>query len=330
MRDQLFVGGMRRFLIAVLVAATLAAGLPVVLATPAGASGGTAAKLVFTTEPAFTTSPGAPRAAFDTQPVVTVEDTGGNTVSNTDDIKLTLTDGSGNAISNSGSALGCTQATVTASGGVATFAGCDITTGGTYTLTATDTTETGLTAAVSSTLEVSGPAQLAFTGNSTYPTTETAGATWAADPTVTVEDYQGNPVSTSGATVLLGLVNTGTNKSNGAVLTCDQTNTGVTSVTAQSGVATFSGCTIDKAGTYELVAFDSTDVIRTPAGAAFTVGANSPTKLAFTGEPTGAPAGDAFTGQPTVTVEDAFGNPTTSAVPVTLAIKANTGSSGHT
>lgn len=322
-------GGPRRILVAVLVAGTVAAGLPLLMATPASASGSTAASLVFTTEPGYTTSPGAPGATLDSQPVVTVEDSGGQAVSgNTDDIKLTLTDGSGNPVSNSGAALDCTNDTVAASDGVATFGGCDITTGGTYTLTATDTSDSSLTAVASSTLDVSGPAQLAFTGDSTYPTTETAGVTWSGDPTVTVEDYLGNPVTGSSATVLLGLVDTGADKSNGAVLTCDQTTKGVTQATASSGVATFTGCTIDQAGTYQLVAFDSTDVIRTPAGPSFTVNANSATKLAFTGQPTGAPAGDAFTRQPSVTVEDAFGNPTTSTASITLGIESGTDSSG--
>lgn len=328
MLGRLAHGGFRRISVAVLVSGTLAATLPMLVSSPAGATSGTAAKIVFTTEPAFTTSPGAPNAVFDTQPVVTVEDSGGATVSNTDHIKLTLTDGSGNPVANSGAALSCTSTDVAASGGVATFAGCKITTGGEFTLSATDTTTTGLPVVVSSTLDVSGPAQLAFTGDSTYPTTETAGSAWSGDPTVTVEDYQGNPISGSSATVLLGLVTTGVHKANGAVLTCTQTSQGITQVTAQSGVATFSGCTIDKAGTYQLVAFDSSDVIRTPAGAAFTVDANSASKLAFTGEPTGAPAGDAFTGQPSVTVEDTFGNATTSTATVTLAIKSGTGSSG--
>ena len=86
---------------------------------------------------------------FATQPVVTVEDANGNTVT-TDTGTVTLAINSYPAGTSGGSAqgtLGCTTNTVTAVAGVATFAGCQITgkaAAGTYTLSAT---AAGLTAA---------------------------------------------------------------------------------------------------------------------------------------------------------------------------------------
>jgi hypothetical protein len=91
------------------------------------------AQLVFTTQPGGATA----GLAFSTQPVVTIEDTDGNTVTtDTSTVSLAITSGTGT----SGAVLsGCT-ATTTA--GVASFSGCKIdTTGTSYTLTATDSSD---------------------------------------------------------------------------------------------------------------------------------------------------------------------------------------------
>ena len=91
---------------------------------------GAAAKLAVTTQPSASTG----GVAFGTQPAVTVQDAGGNTVtSDTSSVLLTLT-------VPGAATLACTAGnTKAAVAGVATFIGCKIDLANTYTLTATDT-----------------------------------------------------------------------------------------------------------------------------------------------------------------------------------------------
>jgi hypothetical protein len=93
---------------------------------------GPAAKLAFTQQPAS----GSAGIAFTTQPKVAVVDAGGNTVTtDSSSVTLAITSGTGT----SGAALTCTTNPVSASSGVATFAGCKIDIGGAgYQLHATD------------------------------------------------------------------------------------------------------------------------------------------------------------------------------------------------
>jgi hypothetical protein len=96
-------------------------------------------------------------------------------------------------------------------------------------------------------------------------------------------------------------------------------------VAASSGIATFSGCSVDKAANgYTLSATDGSLTSATSATFNITVGAAA--KLAFTQQPNGAQAGIAFGTQPKVAVEDAGGNiVTTDSSTVTLAIGTNPG-----
>ena len=121
-------------------------GTPTLTAAATGLTSGTQvetmtlipAKLVFTTQPVGGVTEGT---NFATQPVVTVEDANGNTVT-TDTGTVALSINSYSAGTSGGSAqgtLGCTANTVNAVAGVATFAGCQITgtrAAGTYTLSA--------------------------------------------------------------------------------------------------------------------------------------------------------------------------------------------------
>jgi hypothetical protein len=105
---------------------------------------GPAARLAFTTQPGG----GANGAAFTTQPTVSVEDSSGNVVTgNTSAVTLAIASQPG-----SGATLSCTANPVTASAGVAAFAGCKITgKAGSYTLKATDGS---LTSPTSSTFRI--------------------------------------------------------------------------------------------------------------------------------------------------------------------------------
>ncbi|MBI2917725.1 MAG: hypothetical protein HYY01_06990 [Chloroflexi bacterium] len=270
---------------------------------------GPATKLGFTTEPALATA----GASFLTQPVIAVQDAGGNTVTSaTDSIQLAITSGSGT----SGSVLGGT-ATMSAASGVATFSGLSIDLAGTaYTLTATSGT---LATAVSSTFNASGAATILVV--TTPPASATAGAAFGTQPVVQVQDGSGNRVTASSASITLSITSsTGTS---GAALS------GTVTVAATNGQATFSGLSIDLAGTGYTLTAASTGLTSGVSGA-FNVGAGAG-QLAFTVQPSGSVAGAAFTTQPVVTVQDNAARTVTSFTgTVTLAITSGTGVSGAT
>ncbi|MBI4900405.1 MAG: S26 family signal peptidase [Actinobacteria bacterium] len=191
---------------------------------------GAATKLAFTTNPSAATG----GSVFATQPVVTVQDAGANTVTTSAaSISLTIT-------TPNGATLSCTSNPKTALSGVAAFAGCKIDKAATYTLTATGT---GLTSAVSGslTITVGAAAKLAFTTN---PSGATGGTVFATQPVVTVQDAGANTVTSSSAPISLTITTP-----NGATLSCTSN-----PKTALSGVAAFAGCKIDKAGSYTLTA----------------------------------------------------------------------------
>ena len=201
--------------------------------------------------------------------------------------------------------------------GTTVFSGCSIGVPGTgYTLTASDPTD-GLGAVTSGPFNITNgvPAQLVF---QTEPGGGTGGTPWisANQPTVAIEDSQGHVVTSDQSTVTLAM---GNNPGNGTLSGCS-------SATAVNGVATFTGCTIDKAGTgYTLTATDAADSLNVPvASTAFNITVGPPSQLAFTTQPGNAVAGDKFGTPPAVAVEDVGGNvvPTASNT-VTLAIGTN-------
>ena len=91
-------------------------------------------------------------------------------------------------------------------------------------------------------MTVRAAAKLAFT---TAPSpTATSDTGWARQPVVTIQDAAGNTVTTDTSPVTLTLTTP-----DGATLTCATNPT-----TAVAGIARFTGCAIDKAGTYTLTA----------------------------------------------------------------------------
>src|SRR5450755_4112047 len=275
------------------------------------------------TQLGFTTSPGAFTTgnALTPQPVVTAEDAGGNPATNSLSSSITLAIGTQPG---TGATLACTGSTTkTATGGVATFAGCKITvaTAGAFTLNATSP---GLLPGSSATFTVAGAAsKLVFT---TSPSNSAGGVTFATQPTVTVEDSLGNVVTADTSTVTLAIAS---QPGSGASLIC---NPNTNKQTVASGVATFVGCKVSLGsgtpGTYSLGATDGSLLPATSS--TFTV-AGPPTHLVFTQQPGGSTGGVAFGTQPIVTVEDAGGNAvTTDTSPVNLAIAAGTGTAGAT
>ncbi|HXE44094.1 MAG TPA: hypothetical protein VN635_02745 [Conexibacter sp.] len=147
----------------------------------------------------------------------------------------------------------------------------------------------------------------------------TGGTAFPTQPAVTAEDAAGNAVLSYAGTVGLSILRGG---AGGATLAgC--------SGALRNGVTTFSGCTIDKAGSaYYLHASDGTLGGDSPS---FDVAVGAVAQLVFTTPPSGATGGSAFTTQPIVTAQDAGGNPVTGyAGTVALSIASGTGTSGAT
>ena len=193
----------------------------------------TATQLVVTTPPASVTA----NAPFGL--TVTAEDGSGNVdTTYTGPVTLALSGGT------SGAVLGGTV-TGTAVNGVATFTGLTINTAGTgYTLTASSGT---LTAATIPGINVAAPVTATQLVVTTPPASVTANAPFGL--TVTAEDGSGNIATTYTGPVTLAL----SGGTSGAVLG------GTVTVTAVNGVATFSGLTINTAGTgYTLTASSGT------------------------------------------------------------------------
>jgi hypothetical protein len=166
---------------------------------------------------------------------------------------------------------------------------------------------TGSTVAIT----VGPAAKLAFTQQ---PGGGAATLAWTSQPTVTVQDAGGNTIVGSTASITLVI---GTNPNSG-VLTC-ATNPN----SAVGGVATFTGCRIEKAASgYTLVA--SSGVLTSATSVSFTISVGSPTTVAFAQQPGGADANVALSVQPIVTVQDAGGNTvTSSSASIALAIETN-------
>ncbi len=268
-------------------------------------SAGTAAKVAFTTQ----TTGGTYATAWSIQPVVTVQDALGNTVTgNTSSVTLAIGTNPGSGT------LSCTTNPVTAVAGVATFAGCKIDNVGTgYTLVATDGS---LTSATSSTFDINAgaPAKLAFT---TQTTGGTGGTPWSIQPVVTVQDALGNTVTSDTSSVTLTI---STNPGSGTLSCTDNP------VTAVAGVATFTDCNIDKVGTgYRIRATDGSLTSATSSTFNITVGA--PAQLAFTTQPRNTRTTSTFS--PRVAIQDAGGNTVTgNTSDVTIAITDGTPADG--
>ncbi|MHA3703392.1 RHS repeat-associated core domain-containing protein [Jatrophihabitans sp. YIM 134969] len=180
---------------------------------------------------AFTTSPGGGTGgtAWSTQPTVTVQDAGGNTVATaTPTIDLAVVDGTGSG------ALTCTATSLPAVRGVARFAGCAIDrTASAYRVRAS---AGGRTVTSEPFAVAAGPvAALVFSGQ---PGGSTAGTAAAAQPAVTAVDAGGNPVAAPGPVTLALTAGTGA----GGTLACAANPLGA------APTAAFSNCRVSGAG----------------------------------------------------------------------------------
>ncbi len=262
-------------------------------------SPGDSAQLVYGTAPAAATA-GTALTAF----TVKVEDKFGNVVTGNSS-SVTIGIGTGTT----GAAVTGT-ATVAASSGVATFSAFKLRTAGNYTLKATDSALTPATSApIAITADVA--AKLAI---SAPPASVVAGA--AIPPvTVSVEDQFNNVVVGDTSSVTIAIADS--TGADGATLS------GTLTAAAVKGVATFTGMSLDLAGSgdtaYQL---DATDASLTHStSSAFAVTAGAAAKLVFKKNPSDAHAGASNSPAVTVMVEDKFGNlVTTDASKITLSV----------
>ena len=164
----------------------------------------------------------------------------------------------------------------------------------------------------SNTVTIAPPAKLAFT---VQPTNVAAGSSVTPAVVVSVEDAQGNVVTTATNQITMAI---GTNPSSGTL-------GGTAQVTAVNGVATFSNLSINNAGTGYTLTASATGLTSATSSAFNVVGAA--TKLAFTVQPSNVAAGASITAAVAVSVEDALGNVVTTGAAatsqITIAIGTN-------
>ena len=169
----------------------------------------------------------------------------------------------------------------------------------------------GLLAFVPPTTAAADPAPATHLAFQTSPGPSTAATALAPEPVVVFQDSSNNTVAATGSVTLTITPSTG---ATGAALT------GCPAVAAVGGVATFAGCTIDKAATgYQLTA---TSGALTGTSATFTVHVGAISAVKFIDQPPSGRAGALFA--PTVGVYDNGGNlvPSNSAA---VALTALTG-----
>jgi len=259
--------------------------------------------------------------AFPTQPVVLAQDTYDNGVSATN-VALSITPSTGT----SGATLYCPSTTsntlATSSTGTAIFTDCAIDKAGTaYQLRATAGSLLPLDSS-SFNVAVGPPAIVSFSqqpGGSS-----TGGIAFATQPTVLVTDAGGNPVSTTNVALTI-TPSTGTT---GAMLTCPSATLNALA-TNGSGLAAFTDCAIDKAGTGYQLRATAGSVHQDSNSLDVTIGAAA--KLVFTTEPSSAATqGIQFTQQPVLSVEDAGGNVVTTDGSTVVTLDRTGGDSSAT
>src|SRR5438132_264726 len=288
-----------------------ATGLTPATSSPVDIIGGPATKLAFTVNPRTTTA----GRVFTPAVQLSAQDAAGNLVPGfTGSVTVGISAGAGTP----GATLAGTT-TVTAVGGIATFATLSVATPGTgYTLAAQ---APGLASVTSGSFTISEvPTALVF---SVQPGSTVAGAAFNPPVQVTALDAGGKPVLGFTGTVTVAI--TAGSGASGAVLA------GTTTLAAIGGAATFSGAAslhINRVGTgYTLTA--TATGLSAATSAPFDITLGPAAKLSFTLNPRSTTAGSTLTPGVQVSVLDGGGNLVPSfAGTITLAIAPGTGTSG--
>ncbi len=272
---------------------------------PTPQQSGPAAKLVFTAQPGAAVA----GAVFSIEPVVAVEDVGGNIVTGYMGlVVLTITKGTG---ASEARLFGATAKGLV--NGVVRFKDLSIDKAESgYTLSATSG---NLAPAVSAPFSVA-PGPAAMVSFTRQPQGATAGSPFAVQPVVAVEDSQGNIVPNFTGPVTL------------VVMYGRAALSGTATVKAVNGVATFTGVSMNKAGSkYALLA--TGDGLVPDTSSLFEIVPGPATKLVFAVQPDEAIAGSEFNVQPVVEVEDVYDNIVTSSKAlVNVGITPNSGTPG--
>jgi len=235
---------------------------------------GAPSKLALTTQAAGA----APKVPFTTQPVVAVQDTGGDTVA-TSTFDVTVSTLSVGTLSG--------LLKVTTRDGVATFSGLTWDRVGTISLTFSGTgvtavTQAGLVVAVGS------PTKLKVT---TEAAGAVAGAAFTTQPVVELQDLGGSTVTSSTLPVTIASSGSGTLS-------------GTTTVNAVAGVATFAGVGYSVGGVTISLTFSASGLTAaTQSGLAVALPPPVGAKLVLTTPASGAKAGEVFATQPVLTIK---------------------------
>ena len=280
------------------------AGAQTAVATAAGLGGspvtftatatvGSAGRLVVTQQPSASATSGV---AFAQQPRVQMQDVNGNNV--------TI---SGRAITAELIGPAATlqgNTTVSTTNGVATFTNLAIVgPAGSYTINFTGADLVGVTSSPVQ-ITVGSPAKLAFT---TEPSDVAAGAAITPAIQVTVQDAQGQRVTTATNPVTLSLSTNPGGATLGGVLTTNAVN----------GVATFSNVTLNRAGSGYVLRAASTGLTGATSTAFDVTSGGASTLTAANTVPATSTVGSTVSPAPSVKVTDAGGNPV-SGVTVTF------------
>ncbi|MBK7785828.1 MAG: Ig-like domain repeat protein [Gemmatimonadetes bacterium] len=277
-----------------------ATGLAGVTASPLTLAAGPAAQLVLQTQPATTAQSGV---ALTTQPVVQLQDGGGNPVAQAG---VTVTA----SIASGGGSLGGTVQVATDAQGIATFT--DLALSGTAGSRTLGFAASGLSGATSNAIALGAgaPASLAITAGNNQ--TATAGSPVAIDPQVQVTDLSGNPVA--GVSVTFTVTGGG----------------GTAAAVAQTDASGFAAVTWTLGGTAGANSLDASAAL---SGGTSTVSftatglAGSAGRLAMVTQPSAsAQSGVVFAQQPVIQLQDLNGNNvTTSGVAITTQSSGSLG-----
>jgi len=285
-------------------------------------SPGPAVRLVFTTQPVGAIA----GSAFNTQPVVAVEDAEGNIVTSyLGLIVLTVTAGTGASKARlfGGTKVGLVNGMVEFRDLCINKAGVD------YTLTASNGNLIPATSAPFTILP-GAPAKLGFT---TQPSSGEAGSLLTPNPEVTVQDFYGNMVTSyEGSVTVKAIVAyeeyTDPNQPQPSVQTFPVPLSGTTTVRVVNGVARFTDISSNFAMPgYSFIAVS--DSLESATSTSFTISPAAPASLLISVQPEGAKAGTPFETQPKVAIVDTYGNVVTSSrASITLSIAPDSGTAG--
>lgn len=260
-------------------------------------TGGAPTSLVFATQPGG----GATGVVWAQQPVVNLMDTYGNVAASSATVLLTLETGSGTlagAVSRN------------ANSGVVNYSGLSMATIGSKTIRATSIVPAGTITVVSNSFAITpgAPAKLAF---SVQPGGGSIGVAWSQQPVVQVLDAQDNVIPTATDSVTLTLIQGSGNLN------------GTSTVSASSGLATFSGLSIDQAGNDKVLRASSGSLAMATSA---TFGISAAPQLCWQNSPTNSAAGSAFPSQPVLFVSDNFCGTAMTSATGTVSLSVGVGS----